>query len=250
MSSTEYKIGERYPWNGGDCPVPKDTKVCTILRNMIKDEHLAQNFRWKHWDSPGDILEFSVVSYPDATVPASYNIGTVYDWDGGPIPVQGSAIVTAWLRNGDSMTEKASNLRWTHLGFAGDVVKFKINHVSYVDPNSFNILELTKDVEDHLIEASENASYTPRVMTLYHATTPAKAKKYRDCGSIHGPVRGFTTLQAAMAWALKVNRTVIYEIFCEDAHKLPDHHNRFGDAWWNDGNVTDFKCVFSADSDA
>lgn len=86
--------------------------------------------------------------------------------------------------------------------------------------------------------------------TLYHATTPSKAKKYGECKAIHSPVRGFTTLQGAMAWALKVNRTVIYEIECEHAHKLPDHHNKFGEAWWNDGNVTKFKCVFSADSDA
>lgn len=34
---------------------------------------------------------------------------------------------------------------------------------------------------------------------LYHATTPKKARLYRQTGAILAPVRGFTTLQAAMA---------------------------------------------------
>lgn len=48
--------------------------------------------------------------------------------------------------------------------------------------------------------------------SLFHATTPKKAKKYRETGYIKKPVRGFTTLQAAMAWSMKTGRTVIYEI--------------------------------------
>ena len=86
-------------------------------------------------------------------------------------------------------------------------------------------------------------------MILFHATTEKKARHYRETGYIRKPVRGFTTVQAAMAWAMKVNRTVIYQVQ-GDAHKLPDHHNQFGEAWWIDSNVTDFKCVFSATSDA
>lgn len=89
-------------------------------------------------------------------------------------------------------------------------------------------------------------------MKLYHSTTEKKAKKYRETGHICKPVRGFTTLQAAMAWSMKVGRTVIYEVQGERAYKLPDHHNRFGDAWWIDENVKveNIKCVFSANSDA
>jgi hypothetical protein len=30
-------------------------------------------------------------------------------------------------------------------------------------------------------------------------------------------------------------------------YKLPDHHNEYGEAWWNDGDVYIFKCIFSAD---
>lgn len=89
-------------------------------------------------------------------------------------------------------------------------------------------------------------------MKLFHVTTPNKAKKYRESGKIISPVRGFTTLQAAMAWAIKTGRTVIYEIHGEPAYKLPDHHNEYGEAWWIDSNVPveNIKCVFSAQSDA
>lgn len=87
-------------------------------------------------------------------------------------------------------------------------------------------------------------------MILYHATTPKKARLYRQTGYIKKPVRGFTTLMAALAWATKVGRTVIYEVEAENPHKLPDHHNEYGEAWWNDGNCKNFKCVFSAERNA
>jgi hypothetical protein len=87
-------------------------------------------------------------------------------------------------------------------------------------------------------------------MKLYHVTTQNKAKAYRATGCIKSPVKGFTTLQSAMAWAMKVGRTVIYEFEAAHPHKLPDHHNQFGEAWWNDGDVKDYKCVFSAIGDA
>lgn len=83
-------------------------------------------------------------------------------------------------------------------------------------------------------------------------TTPKKAKLYRESGHICKPVRGFTTLQAAMAWSIKTGRTVIYKINYEPAYKLPDHHNIFGEAWWIDSDVPykDINCVFSAEKDA
>ncbi len=84
---------------------------------------------------------------------------------------------------------------------------------------------------------------------LYHATTPSKAKRYRESGRIIAPVRGFTTLLAAMAWAMKTGRTVIIEFHAENPHKLPDHHNRYGDAWWNDGDVKEWRCEYSAVKD-
>lgn len=89
-------------------------------------------------------------------------------------------------------------------------------------------------------------------MELFHVTTPKKAQRYRETGAILKPVRGFTTLNAAMAWAIKTGRTVIYAINGEPAYKLPDHHNAFGEAWWIDQDVPceKIKCVFSADKDA
>ncbi len=87
-------------------------------------------------------------------------------------------------------------------------------------------------------------------MKLFHATTQNKAKKYRESKAIHSPVRGFTTLTGAMAWAMKTHRTVIMEFEAYAPHKLPDHHNTFGEAWWNDGNIEQYKCVFSANGDA
>jgi len=76
---------------------------------------------------------------------------------------------------------------------------------------------------------------TKREMLLYHATTPKKVQHYHASGRIIAPVRGFTTLQAAMAWACKTGRSVV----------LPDHHNAFGEAWWIDHDVSAWKCVFS-----
>jgi hypothetical protein len=86
-------------------------------------------------------------------------------------------------------------------------------------------------------------------MKLYHATTPKKAKKYKTTGAIKSPVRGFNTLKGAMFWCMKTGRTVIYEINVDiyNVHKLPDHHNKFGIAYWNDGdvNIENIKCIVS-----
>lgn len=90
-------------------------------------------------------------------------------------------------------------------------------------------------------------------MLIYHCTTPKKAKHYRESNCIHRPVRGFSTIQAALAWCCKTGRTVIYEIDSDlPQYKLPDHHNKYGEAWWIDGNVSvnDITCVFSAEKDA
>ena len=67
-------------------------------------------------------------------------------------------------------------------------------------------------------------------MKLYHATTQKKAKLYRQTGHIIAPVRGFTTLQGAMAWAMKVGRTVIYEVECEKfiADNISDYQHGQG----------------------
>ncbi|MEY4904125.1 MAG: Aeromonas phage [Bacteroidota bacterium] len=88
---------------------------------------------------------------------------------------------------------------------------------------------------------------------IYHATTPKKAKAYRGSGAIHKPIRGFNTPIAAMAWAIKVSRNVILEIevkSLDKIHKLPDHHNKFGEAYWIDEDIkcSEYKCFYSAGS--
>lgn len=88
---------------------------------------------------------------------------------------------------------------------------------------------------------------------LYHRTTPKKVRLYRQTGHIVSPVRGFDSLQAAMVWCIKTGRTVILELDGweqEEIHKLPDHHNKYGIAFWVDKNVESWHCVFSADSGA
>ena len=83
---------------------------------------------------------------------------------------------------------------------------------------------------------------------LYHVTTAKKAKRYRESGHIKKPVRGFDTLLAAMAWANKTGRKVVYRVSGTPAYMLPDHHNEFGKAYWIDEDVPvcRIKCVFSA----
>jgi hypothetical protein len=80
---------------------------------------------------------------------------------------------------------------------------------------------------------------------LYHVTTPKKVQRYHESRRIIAPVRGFTTLTAALAWGCKTGRSVVLEIESEDVHKLPDHHNRFGEAWWSATDVSKWSCAFS-----
>lgn len=82
-------------------------------------------------------------------------------------------------------------------------------------------------------------------MKLYHCTTLKKLKLYKHSGRIIAPVRGFTTITAALAWCVKTQRNIILEIESDVCHKLPDHHNQFGEAWWFDEDIKEWKCVFS-----
>lgn len=86
-------------------------------------------------------------------------------------------------------------------------------------------------------------------MKLYHCTTPKKLQRYKESKRICKPVRGFTTEKAALAWCVKTHRTLILAIETDDSytHKLPDHHNQYGEAWWSDKDVSDWQCIFSVD---
>ena len=84
---------------------------------------------------------------------------------------------------------------------------------------------------------------------LFHVTTGKKMKACRSCGRINSPVRGFDTLQGAMAWAMKVGRKVIMRVECTTPPQLlPDHHNEFGRAWWTgDVPIERTTCVYSVE---
>ena len=71
-------------------------------------------------------------------------------------------------------------------------------------------------------------------MTLFHCTTPKKRSRYVSSRQIIKPVRGFATLEAARYWAKRIHRTIILKIESDRVHKMPDHHNRYGEAWWCD----------------
>lgn len=93
---------------------------------------------------------------------------------------------------------------------------------------------------------------TTRPGTLYHVTTERAAKRYRATGRILAPVRGFDTEAAALAWAVKTGRKVVLEVFVdpEHTHLLPDHHNRYGRAWWTERDVDSWRGCFHAEKDA
>ena len=83
-----------------------------------------------------------------------------------------------------------------------------------------------------------------RPKVIWHVTTKKKLQRYRTSGKILKPVRGFDTLLGAMAWALKTGRNIILKLDLEilkdyeaKVHKLPDHHNKWGNAWWIDEDV-------------
>ena len=80
-------------------------------------------------------------------------------------------------------------------------------------------------------------------MKLYHVTTPKKLEKYEISGRIIQPVRGFRNQRAAEFWAKRTLRSVILEVEADRPHKLPDHHNKYGEAWWNDGDIVSWKRV-------
>ena len=86
--------------------------------------------------------------------------------------------------------------------------------------------------------------------SLFHVTTGRKAKLYRQTGHINAPVRGFDTLMAAMAWAMKTGRKVILRVEpVTTPQMLPDHHNDYGRAWWTDSvPMCRVKCAYSAES--
>ena len=72
---------------------------------------------------------------------------------------------------------------------------------------------------------------------LYHCTTPKKLARYKASNCIIPPVRGFSTIEAATEWCRLTGRSIIVELPTTTVWKLPDHHNQYGTAWWNEEQV-------------
>lgn len=87
-----------------------------------------------------------------------------------------------------------------------------------------------------------------KILKLYHCTTPAKIQKYYNTGKIIKPVRGFVNPLAAFLWASSHGRNIILEVSGEafNAHRLPDHHNVAGEAWYFNQDITEWECVLSS----
>ena len=170
MASRKYEIGKWYDHKGNKSPVPNGTRVNVILKTFgtsySEEPVLTEYLNWR--DSSGScsdgarIVQFKVVSYPE------YKIGEWYDHELGDCPVSGDTLVTVKLRNGSTQCDVADGFIWDDMVYSEDVeiVPFMIM------PER---IELPEEVEEKLIEDSENAKYAPRSMTLFHATTPSKA---------------------------------------------------------------------------
>ena len=55
--------GPSIKWEGGECPVPLDTKVEVTLRNgKVLEPVLAFCYGWKHFYQRGDIVEYRIIT--------------------------------------------------------------------------------------------------------------------------------------------------------------------------------------------
>ena len=62
--TTKKIYGPWIKWEGGECPVPPDTRVEVKLRSgNVMGPRLAYRYRWKHIDSNGDIVEYHTALY-------------------------------------------------------------------------------------------------------------------------------------------------------------------------------------------
>ena len=65
--TTEKIYGPWVKWDGGECPVPDDTRVKVKCRSgKVLEPRLAYRYSWSHIDSNSDIVEYhTVTEQPD-----------------------------------------------------------------------------------------------------------------------------------------------------------------------------------------
>lgn len=59
-------LNEWIDWNGGDCPVPKETEVKIQMRDGSEAQDYAGRLHWDHLNFLGDILKYQVPPTPPA----------------------------------------------------------------------------------------------------------------------------------------------------------------------------------------
>ena len=60
--TTKKIYGPHIDWNGGECPVPPETKVEVELRSGAVMEARAGDYYWDHDDDGGDIFSYRIVT--------------------------------------------------------------------------------------------------------------------------------------------------------------------------------------------
>lgn len=60
--TTKKIYGPHIDWNGGECPVPPETKVEVELRGGAVREARAGDYYWNHYDDDGDIVSYRTVT--------------------------------------------------------------------------------------------------------------------------------------------------------------------------------------------
>ena len=61
--TTKKIYGPRIKWDGGECPVPLDTRVEVKLRNGdVLEPAFAFSYEWRHDGDGGDIVEYRIVT--------------------------------------------------------------------------------------------------------------------------------------------------------------------------------------------
>jgi hypothetical protein len=81
---TDYNNGEIWGWNGGECPVHRESVVTTWCRRGGSVEGIAaKHFFWGHHDGDGDIVCFQVTKVhvgPKVIWGNEYNTGAFYGY--------------------------------------------------------------------------------------------------------------------------------------------------------------------------
>jgi len=127
----QYVYGPWRDWQGGECPVPADWHVETVLRYEEKGSHdtsICKAGGYVNWEHVGPGVQGN--TYDITHYRVRFEAGRWYDWDGGECPVEPDVRVEVTLRNGE-VTQAYHNptgWRWHHVEMfqSHDIIRFRI----------------------------------------------------------------------------------------------------------------------------